>query len=244
MMKKLMVSLAGLGLVLILLAGSFENCSAEEKDSVSQKYPLLNDYFRELSLRANSDNNWFYIEPEPVKPGKVAGEVLLGGFGSVLGGVGGGIIGYSIGHQETSGFLEFDMGGFVGALVGYLIGSNLGCATGVYLVGNSGGERGSYLATFGGSLGGTLVGGLVATELIRNSDNEDGSFPLFLLTLAQAGGATIGFNSSRKKKSEGHSEALLNLKNGNLSLAFPEVDIFQDNLGSDNYKIDLFKAKF
>jgi len=243
-MKKIMFFLAGLGLALILTAGNFENCLAEEKDSVSRRYTFSSDSPETLSLEERAKNNSIYLKPGPVKPEKVVGEFLLGGVGAVLvGGIGSGI-GYNITYDPgEDGWMNFS--GLPGAIVGYLVGSNVGCATGVYLIGKSGGEKGSYPATLGGSLAGTLVGGLIAISLFKDSDDDEALFPFVVFTAAQAGGATTGFNLSRKgKKIETSSEALLNLNDEKLSLAFPEVDIFQDNLGSDNYKVNLFHATF
>jgi len=250
-MKKLIRYFAGLGLVVALIAGSFENSLAEEKDSLFQNYPLIREHFqkcpptsehlKELYLRENLKQNSAYLKPGPLKPGKVAGEFLLGGVGAVLFGCVGACKGYSMTYDPDEGGF-FNTSGLWGGILGYLLGSNLGCATGVYLIGNSGDEKGSYVSAFGGSLAGTFVGGLIAISPIMESANREAVLAVF--STAQAGVATLGFNSSRKKKSVGSLEALLNLNDGELAFSFPQVDVFQESFSSGEYRVNLFQAKF
>jgi len=187
---------------------------------------------------------------------------LVGGLGAVVGGtlcarIGSGLAGSNGG---CDGFCCCDEGAIIGGLVGYLVGSNLGSATGVCLVGNSGGEKGSYWASLGGSILGTLLGSLFAGAIARGSnddsevvplvlltgsnDDDSGVLPLFVLSAAQASGATIGFNATRKRKVEMPSGAMLNLKDGNLAFAFPQVNTSQDAFNSNCYKVNFFKANF
>ncbi len=241
-MKKLTIFLTGLGLGLVLFAGSFETSQAQEKSSVFQKTTLLSDSLRAPSLQERVDNNSNYLKPGPLKPGKVVGEFALGGLGAVVAGVAGGVIGFNITYDEADdGWMNFS--GWPGAVAGYLVGSNLGSAAGVYLIGNSGSERGSYVAALGGSFLGTLVGGVTAIALLK--DDDEGTLPFAVFTSAQVTGATIGFNLSRKgRRIEGYSEALLNLNDGKLAMAFPQVDVSQDSFSSNQYKVNLFQAKF
>lgn len=252
-MKKLMVFLTGLGLGLVLIAGSFETSLAEERDSLFQKYPLISEHFqkcplvsehlKQLSLQENAKINSAYLKPGPVKPEKVAGEFLLGGAGAVLFGWAGAHTGHSItdGSDDHS---WSNFGGSPGAFVGYLVGSNLGCATGVYLIGSSDGEKASYLSTFEGSFAGTLAGSAIAFPLLVafHGDRKWWSFAVF--TAVQSWGATLGFNGSRKKESEGSFEALLNLNDGELAFSFPQVDVFQESFTLSEYRVNLFQAKF
>lgn len=239
-MKRLMVLWVGFGL--ILLAGGFESSLAEETDLALQTYTQSIDSLRTESLKEWAEKNFAYVKPGPADPGKVCGELLLGGFGSVIFGAVGAHIGYSTTYDGGDGFLNFS--GLPGAIAGYLIASNVGCATGVGLVGNSGGEKGSYFAAFGGSLAGTLVGGLCAFSLLAGSDGDASWASFFVFTAAQAGGATLCFNQTRKKKVEVSGEALLNLQGGKLALAFPQVNISQDSFKSSNYRVNLFQGKF
>jgi hypothetical protein len=251
MMKKLIRYLAGLGLGLAIVAGSFETSQAEEKDSLFQKYPLIREHFqkcpptsehlKQLYLRENLKQNSPYLKPGPIKPGKVAGEFLLGGVGAVLLGCAAARKGYSMTYDPDEGGF-FNTSGLWGAILGYLLGSNLGCATGVYLIGNSGDEKGSYGSAFGGSLAGTFVGGLIAISPIMESANREAVLAVF--STAQAGVATLGFNSSRKKKSVGSLEALLNVNDGRLAFALPLMDVSEDSFSSVEYKVNLFQANF
>jgi hypothetical protein len=238
-MKKLMVFLVGL----VLIAGNFETSQAQEKSSFFHKTALSNDSLKVQSLQEKAENNSAYLKPGLLKPERVAGEVLLGGVGALLGGIAGGIIGFNITYdEENDDWMNFS--GWTGAIAGYVVGSNLGSATGVYLIGNSGSEKGSYFAALGGSFAGTLLGGVTAIVLLDDDDDE-GTLPFAVFTTAQVTGATIGFNLSRKgKKPDAYSEALLNLNYGKLAFNFPQVDVQPDSFGSNKYEVNLFQAKF
>lgn len=239
-MKKLMVLLAGFGV--ILLAVGVENSLAQDSQSVFSKRALSDDSLRALSSQAKAKTHFIYVDPGPAKPGKVAGEFLAGGFGSVVFGAVGVRVGYSMTYDGGDGFLNFS--GLPGAIAGYLVFSNLGCAAGVTLVGNTGGEKGSYFAAFGGSCLGTLTGGLLAMSILRASDDDSALGAFLLLTAAQSGTATLLFNQTRKRKMEAPSGALLNLYKDQLSLAPPQVNVSQDTPGSLEYRISLFQANF
>jgi hypothetical protein len=243
-MKRTVILLTLLGL--ILLVGGRENSLAQNVSSVLPEYTQSDDSSTAASLQERADKNFKYIKADPVGPGKVAGELLAGSIGSVMGGSICARIGFGIGSEGGGGgFCSFDEGGLIGALVGYAIGSNLGSATGVCLVGNSGGESGSFWAAFGGSLLGMLGGGLLSVAILRSSDNEESSLAaFFLLTGAQAGVATLCFNATRKKKVEGFSNAMFNLEDGKLALAMPQVNISQDSSKSGVYKVNIFKTSF
>jgi hypothetical protein len=239
-MKNLIVLLVGFGA--ILLAGGVECALAEGGQSVFSGSNLSDDSLKALSLRARRD--LIYMEPElaPARPGKVAGEFVAGGLSSVVFGAVGARIGYSMTYDDGDGFLNFS--GLPGAIFGYLLCSNLGCAAGVTLVGNTGGEKGSYWASFGGSVVGTLVGGVCAFGIAAATDCESAWAPTIVLVAAQAGGATMGFNRSRKRISNVPSDALLNLSDGKLSLAPPRVNVSQDSFNSTSCQVTLFEATF
>ena len=239
-MKKLMVVLAGFGV--ILLAGSWADSAAQETSSILSPNRQLIDSSDTLSLQEKAEKNLAYSKPAPADPGKVGGEFLVGAMGAAAGGVIGARLGFGIGSDGGGGF--FDEGGFIGALVGYMVLSNVGCATGVCLVGNSGGEKGSYGATLGGSILGTVVGGTAAFFILAGSDDDAGWPAFFLLPATQAGGATIGFTASRNRKVEAASGALLNLDEGKLALAFPQLNLSQDSSNPSEYKVNLLQANF
>jgi hypothetical protein len=242
-MKRLCVLLIGLGV--ILAAGCQHDVLAQSTDSLFLMQIQSIDSSESASLKQRAERNFAYIKAGPANPAKVSGEVLVGGLGAVVGGSICAGIGFGLGSEgDCNGFCCFDEGGIIGALVGYAVGSNLGSATGVYVVGNSGGDKGSYWASLGGSLLGTALGGVCAIAILRGSDDDAGALSLFVLTAAQVGGAAIGFNATRKRKVEVPSGALLNLDEDKLSLAFPQVNVSPDFFGKANFRIDLFQANF
>ena len=242
-MKRLIILFAGFGL--ILLAGCWESTSAKDKDTVLPGYIQLIDSSKALTLQERAAKNFAYVKAGPADPGKVAGEMLGGGLGAIAGGIVCATAVFNLASDGDDGcFGCCDVGGLIGGLVGYLVGSNVGSATGVYLVGNTGGEKGSFWAGFGGSLLGTLVGGICAAALARDSDDDSGTASLFVLTATQAGGATLGFNATRKQRVEAPSGSMFNLKDGKLALAMSEVNIACDAFNSDCYKVNLFEANF
>jgi len=246
-MKKIMVFITGLGLGFILIIGGSEK-SAAQVESVAFRTDTLNGgqiiIRQPVVVKAETEKGIIYAEPDPVKPEKIAGEVFVGGGTALLLGVLGAGLGYAMtynGNRDE----WFNTSGVPGAVVGYAITSNIGCALGVYLIGNSGNEKGSFSATLGGSLTGSLVGGGLVFLLYKANHNEGSPAPYFFIAaVAQTTGAVIGFNHSRKKKVEAPSGALLNLDNGRLSLAFPQVDLSTDSKSSSSYRLNLFQAKF
>lgn len=246
-MKKLTVFIAGLELGLILLAGAPEKSLAQVESVVFRTDTLGGGQVivrQPLVVKAATEKSFIYAKPDPVQSGKIAGEVFAGGGAALLFGALGAGLGYTItynGNRDQ----WINTSGVPGAVVGYAITSNLGCALGVYLIGNSGNEKGSFGAALGGSITGSLVGGGLVLLLYKANHNE-GSPALyyFLAAAAQTTGAVIGFNHSRKKKVETTPGALLNLDNGRLSLSFPQVNLSSDSKSSSSYKVNLFQAKF
>jgi len=242
-MKRLTLLLAGCGV--ILLVWCWENSAAQSL--ALPEYDNSVDSTRTLTLRQRAEENFIYIKAGPADPGKVGGEMVVGSLGAATGGAMLAFLGYrALSEGDGGGCLGcFDDGAIIGALAGYMIGSNVGAATGVYVVGNSGGETGSFWAAFGGSLLGTLAGGLLSSVIVKDSEDDDPAWAaLFLITGAQAGGATLCFNATRKQRVEAPSGSMLNLRDGKLALALPEVNISRDAFNSDCYKVNLFKANF
>ena len=230
---------------LLVTLGHFAATSAQERSEVDSQV-IGTVVFKPLP-EARIKDGAVYLKPGPLKPGKVAGEFLLGGAGALLLGLAAGSIGSGVAHSENSdGFGVPDVGAGLAPALGYLLGSNLGCALGVYLIGNSGGETGSFAATFGGSLaGGLLTGGLVVAVAQANKNNHISSPALVIAaTVGQTAGAVLAFNSTRKKRVQVSSGALLNLNEGKLAVSFPRVNISPDSKSSSSYKVNLFQTKF
>ncbi len=239
-MKKLTVLLAGFGV--ILLAGCWQDCTAQVRGSILTGVPQVTDSSETLSLEERAEKNFAYIKAGPADPGKVAGEMVVGSLGAATGGAMLALLGYGA-LRDGDGCC--DLGGAIGALAGYMVGSNVGAATGVYVVGNSGGETGSFWAAFGGSLLGTLAGGVLSSVIMKDSENDAPAWAaLLLITGAQAGGATLCFNATRKQRVEVPSGSLLNLKDGRLALAVPKVNVTRDGFNSGCYKVNLFRVNF
>jgi len=138
-----------------------------------------------------------------VSGGMIVGELLVGSGGAILLGYAGAMMGYKIAYDPNNGdWLNFS--GLFGALTGYLIGSTFGSACGVYVVGSSGNETGSFGSTFLGSVLGTCLGiGIVAVS-------DDVNITHFIVgTLIQSAGASIGFDRSRRI--DDHSLSMINL---------------------------------
>lgn len=240
-MKRLVVLLIGLGV--ILATGCQHDVLAQSTDSPFLKQVQAIDSSESATLKQRAERNFAYIKAGKANPTKIGSEFLVGGLSAMVCGGIGAFLGYNLTYDENAdGWFNFS--GLPGAAVGYLVASNAGCAGGVSLVGNSGGERGSYWASFGGSVVGTVVGGLLAIAIVRESDDDINETPFIILTASQAGGATIGFNATRKRKIEVPSGALLNLDGDKLSLAFPQVNASPDTFGSANFRLDLFQANF
>ncbi|MBN1896034.1 hypothetical protein JW906_16230 [bacterium] len=180
-----------------------------------------------------------FQESDQTGIGRTAGEFFLGGAGSILAGLGGGIIGYALTYDPNqSSWLNFS--GFDGAVPGYLITSNFGCAAAVWSIGCIGDEQGS----FGSALGGSALGTLVSVGIIALIKPEIDYSEIFFLSASQAIGAIIAFNHSQKKKTVDASGALLNLNNDRLVCAVPQVSLYPESSNSNCLKLQLFRAKF
>ncbi len=148
------------------------------------------------------------------KTGKIFGELLFGSIGSFGFGYIGAVIGASLTTQEGwfSGWIE--------AALGYLIGSTLGSSIGVYMIGVSGDETGSFGTTLGGSILGTGIG--IGLLYMTAENNAEMGFISF--TLAQSAGATIAYNASaRKRYISRPDEAVFHFKEGKWNFSYPKL---------------------
>ncbi len=246
-MKKLTVLLVGLGLSLASLVGMAQKCYAQSEPVVFQTDTLDEGAViirQPVVAKTEPEKSFVFAKPDPVDPGKIVGEAFAGSSGALLFGVLGAGLGYALTFDRNRGDW-FNMSGVPGAVVGYALTSNLGCALGVYLIGNSGGEKGSFGAALGGSITGSLVGGGLVLLLYKANHNaESPALYYFIAAAAQTTGAVIGFNHSRKKKVQVPLGSLLNLKDGKLSLAIPKVKLLTESKRLTGYKLNLFQAKF
>jgi hypothetical protein len=153
--------------VLVLLLMVPSQAAAQEKPLVAGDYRL---FYYPYGDEGNSSGNMTdplqtgRVGTKPhVTTSKFIYEICLGALGNVVAGYGGAALGYMV-SKEGDGEM-FD--GIGGTLLGYSIGSAFGSAFGVYLIGNSRDVRGS----FGSALLGSLVGegaAILLTALTRN----------------------------------------------------------------------------
>lgn len=146
--------------------------------------------------------------------GRIVGEVLLGYLGGFVGILGGGLIGAATCNDSSSGD-EFGCLGPI--LIGAAIGGTLTMAAGVYVVGSSGNQGGSYAA----ALGGTVLGGLLGIVVAAAGDGNSAG-ALLGLSMPMVG-ALIGFNASRHWDEPPPVGSLVRLDRGRISLGVPLV---------------------
>ncbi len=179
------------------------------------------DYHNNLVSNIENFHSALFLEKSHIqyekapyrKSGKIIGEILIGSIGSLGGGIAGATIGsHALGTKDD--FID------TGAIIGLIIGSGFGNAIGVYLIGTSGGETGSFLATVGGGILGTAVG--IGGLFIF--DNP--SMVPIVFILSQSIGSTIAYNATAKKREESISnEAVLHFKEGKWSISNPKIQI-------------------
>jgi hypothetical protein len=108
---------------------------------------------------------WQSGEKPPLHFGRVMGEIVLGG----VGGIALAYAGLRLGSNWVKGECKDDFGCvFAGSILVLGIGFTswtLGTTTGVYVVGNTGDETGSFLAAAMGALAGGLVGTILGVSV-------------------------------------------------------------------------------
>jgi hypothetical protein len=181
-------------------------------------------------------------EKPPLRSERIVGEIGVGtGCGILAGG-----IGFAIGAAITpAGEGQFgDLEKLAGGGIGFLIGYPLGNSIGVYLVGNSGNETGSFGTTLLGSMAGMVAAML---PIIIFQDDLPGWVGLPALFGFPIAGGVIGFNMTRSYKSPHDSgTALINFRDGQIKLATPTI-YFRPNpfdKGDLIQNINLVKARF
>ena len=143
----------------------------------------------------NEDSEINIIKP-PLKGNKVAGEIIVGAFV----GAGSAVIGTFALFGITKLILPND-DGTTAAILGFISGYIIGSAMGVYHIGNTENETGSFSSTLLGSTIGAI----------------------FFLIPAPVG-ATIGFNMTREYRNNSpDTVGLIQFNNKKISLAFPET---------------------
>ena len=168
-------------------------------------------------------------------------EILAGGGLGVAGGLAGGLAGLGIGYllrPDEEEYIGPIVGFFLGASIGYPIGSALG----VYLIGDNADETGSFVATLCGSLLGTSL--TCAAILLRILPSPL-SYMFFFAVPPIC--ACIGFNMTRRYKSPPASgSALLNFREGQMTLGIPTVYFQPDTFGrrAINLNVSFMNVEF
>ncbi|MBM3242655.1 hypothetical protein FJZ31_40865 [Candidatus Poribacteria bacterium] len=167
----------------------------------------------------------------PILPMPIS-EVLWGSLAGFVGAIGGMSIGEVFAVNPP------------GDVVLFIAGNIIGSSSGVYLVGHSSGETGSYWATL---IGSTLVTSSVVLLVALNYLSEESVVVFFIPgVILSAVGATIGFNLTKGKEQK--NPAAINLEEGNISFAFPslqmQVSQIPNHRPETDYTLRLVSARF
>jgi len=178
-------------------------------------------------------------ERPPLNAGRVTGEILAGGLVGFAGGAGGALL-----FLAGGGYMV-ELGAYgIGAPAGYLLGN----AIGVYFIGKIGNETGSFVATLGGGLLAMGIGAVVEAFLWSTTNNDNLGLLLHFVGLPvwATTGSIIGFNLTRRYDSLLAKTALINFRDGRMSLAVPGVHFQPDSFGRGNLSqsVDLLRARF
>lgn len=221
-------------------ASYFWSVTKKETSTTSQ-FPeyMKNDSF--LSSRMfeerQKDGREIALGKPPLNTGKVAGELLAGCVLGAAAGIGGGYLGASI--LDTGGMF----GDIAGAGLGVMVAYPLGCALGVYLVGNLGNETGSFGSALGWAYGGMLVGA-IGGGLLSSLSPTVASVAIFVTPPLFA---TLAFNKSRRYKNpQAVSASLLNFRNGKMDIGFPAIRVLPSAPGSGklDWEVNLASVEF
>ena len=179
----------------------------------------------------------------PLNTGKVAGELLAGCVLGAAAGMGGAYLGASISILDTGrSFGDIIAGAGLGMMAAY----PLGCALGVYLVGNLGNETGSFGSALLGAYGGMVVWGGSAIALNKLSPTSSTVASLAFLVIPPLF-ATLAFNKSRRYKNpQAVSASLLNFRDGKMDIGFPAIRVLPSAPGSSklDWEVNLASVEF
>ncbi len=163
------------------------------------------------------------LQKPPLNQGKLVGEFVAGGVLGLAAGIGAAYIGAGITYDGTW-FSDLP-----GAIIGFSLAYPLGCALGVYTVGNLGHDTGSFGSALGAAYGGILLGSVGAWALSYVSRTAAVLAVLATPPLL----ATFAFNKSRRYKNlQAAPASLLNFKDGTMNLEFPAVCILPSSSGA------------
>ena len=183
------------------------------------------------------------LSKPPLNTVKVAGELLAGCVLGAAAGMGGAYLGASISILDTG----RSIGDIIaGAGLGMMAAYPLGCALGVYLVGNLGNETGSFGSALLGAYGGMVVWGGSAIALNKLSPTSSTVASLAFLVIPPLF-ATLAFNKSRRYKNpQAVSASLLNFRDGKMDIGFPAIRVLPSAPGSSklDWEVNLASVEF
>ena len=222
----------------VLKATYIDETTGEEKveltptsESIIKQYGNRIDQFEEIQLESKEKK----VEKPPLNGLRIQKEIICGAGGGFAIGlfIGGAAI---LIARYNDGISLFPVN----------IGYTLGSAFGVYKVGNTSNETGSFLATLGGSTTGLILG-MVIGSAIKTQSCYFWDAVLLTNIVASPLCATVAFNMTRRYKTPSASEtAFINFRDGQTSFAFPKA-YFQPNpfARSDLIQtIDLVRVRF
>ncbi len=152
----------------------------------------------------------------PLRPGRMIGQVIIGG--AVGGFIGmGGVMAGVITERIVNGPCSGDWCGLGGALLGFAAGYTFGSALGVKIIGSRGNETGSFGAGIIGA-----VAGFWFWYFAFAGNSEDAWLANFWLWPPV--GATLFFNATRRyKKTSPPNHALLNFNENHFQFGVPSI---------------------
>lgn len=164
--------------------------------------------FANLQSRGlNLESQDLSIEKPPLNPVRIAGELAAGTAAGYAGAI--------LAAQMATDFGEWSLY--------FICGQILGSATGVYLAGNLGDEKGSFLASLVGDLSGVCLYHSAVYVLGTIGAQSGYNNPLSILFWWLSGpiGAAVLFNKSRAYDSVDTSAPLLEVKGAAIGLSIP-----------------------
>jgi hypothetical protein len=165
---------------------------------------------------------------------RIAKEILAGGALSAVGGFGVMFLGIRVCKDESA---EAETQCIIPIIPFIFAGSALGSASGVYFLGTTGGESGSFSAALFGSILGCAVGcGGYAIWLVEKrygsncyAIDEEFTIVTALTFLMHSIGGAIAFNLD-KKLSARKSDAAIHIEDGEIQLTYPAFSIQRTQL--------------
>ena len=223
----------------VLKATYIDVTTGEEKveitpitESIIKIYGSIIDKFEEIQLESKEKK----VKKPPLSRERIGGEMLAGVGGGIIGALPLALIGKLVIDPDVA---ENYSGIYVGMFIGFTLGSSLG----VYIVGDTENETGSFSATLLGSAVG-LVG---ISAILYKTEELIHPFLLIGSSFLPPIGGAVGFNITRRYDTPPASEtALINFRDGQTSFAFPKIYFRPNPLykGDLIQTVDLVKVRF